>query len=378
MTGAKVIRSGSILFSLDHSIESHRLYKYLKSRGLFPLPVEGGTAEIVYQTSLKRPDLLILYHSPPDIEPNEICKILKGQIETQSILILVLDGKDEKVKKLEAFGLSADAYASRFLPVEELYAKVYSLLSIRELHLRLLESEKFAALGRLADRIAHEFRNPLTVIGGFAYRIRKKHPHDPLCQEYVGRIIREVHRLERIIDQITEFEMPARENGEYVDLVLLLREMADQFRAVVETIPGKSVKIEVPESDELPLIRASSTGMRTVFTNLFENAIEAIPEGRKGWIRVDAGMDVEEGILWLKIRDNGIGIPPEELSKVMDPFYTTKPYRIGLGLTLVYQHIRDLQGRVDIQSETGKGTVVTITLPMVLKAPLPPSRPAKP
>ena len=73
----------------------------------------------------------------------------------------------------------------------------------------------------------------------------------------------------------------------------------------------------------------------------------------------------------MKIQDNGTGIPPEELSKVMDPFYTTKPYRIGLGLTLVYQHIRDLQGRVDIQSEEGKGTTVILTFPMVLKAPLP-------
>ncbi len=366
-----MIRKENILFSYDHSLESQHLYKYMKDRGFSPFLVEGGTAEIIYQTSLKRPDLLILYDSPPEIDSHEICKILKGQIETQSILILVLDGKDAKVEKLEAFGLVADAYVSRFLPVEELYTKVYSLLSIRELQLQLLESEKFAALGRLADRIAHEFRNPITVIGGFAYRIKKKHLNDPVCQEYVSRIIKEVNRLERIIDQITEFETPAKEEYGYVDLIDLLRDIAEQFRAVIDATPGRKIDIEVPENNELPLIRASLQGLKNVFSNLLENAIEAIPEGRQGLIKVQAGMDVEEGILWMKIQDNGTGIPPEELNKVMDPFYTTKPYRIGLGLTLVYQHIRDLQGRVDIQSEEGKGTTVTITFPMVLKAPLP-------
>ncbi len=366
-----MIQRKNILFAHDHSIESEHFYKYLIDKGFSPYLIKGGSAEIIYQTSLKRPDLLILYDSPPDIDPHEICKILKGQIETQSILILVLDGKNKKVEKLEAFGLAADAYVSRFSPVEELYASVYSLLSIRELQLRLLESEKFAALGRLADRIAHEFRNPLTVIGGFAYRIKKKHPHDPLCQDYVGRIIKEVNRLERIVNQITEFETPAKESYEFVDLIAILQETAEQFKAVIDSMPGKDINITVPKNDEIPLIRASRQGVKSVFENLFENAIEAIPEGRKGTISVEAGMDVEEGILWMKVRDNGIGIPPEELGKVMDPFYTTKPYRIGLGLTLVYQHIRDLQGRVDIQSEEGKGTTITITLPMVLKAPLP-------
>ena len=366
-----MIRRKNILFSFDQSIESQHLYKYLKDRGFSPILVEGGTADIIYQTSLKRPDLLVLYDSPPDIDVHEICKILKGQMDTQSILILVLDGKDAKAEKLEGFGLAADAYASRFLPVEELYAKIYSLLSIRELQLQLLESEKFAALGRLADRIAHEFRNPLTVIGGFAYRIKKKKLNDPVCQEYVGRIIKEVNRLERIIDQVTEFEIPSKGDYEYVDLIELLREVAEEFKACIRKAPGREIEIEIPENAQIPLIHANRQGLQNVFKNLFENAVDAIPEGRKGHIRVLTGMDVGEGILWIKVKDNGIGIPPEELNKVMDPFYTTKPYRIGLGLALVYQHIRDMQGRVEIESEEGKGTTVTILLPLILKAPLP-------
>ena len=366
-----MIRRKNILFSFDQSVESRRLFNYLKERGFSPILVEGGTADVIYQTSLKRPDLVILYDSPPDIDVHEICKILKRQMETQSILILVLDGKDAKAEKLEIFGLAADAYVSRFLPVEELYAKVYSLLSIRELQLQLLESEKFAALGRLADRIAHEFRNPLTIIGGFAYRIKKKHPNDTLCQEYVNRIIKEVNRLERIIDQVTEFEVPAKGEYEYVDLIRLLRKVADEFKACLRKTPDKEIEFEIPENDQIPLIHASRQGLENVFKNLFENAVDAIPEGRKGRIQVVTGMDVEEGILWIQVKDNGIGIPPEELNKVMDPFYTTKPYRIGLGLTLVYRHIRDMQGRVEIESEEGKGTTVTLTLPLILKAPLP-------
>jgi len=366
-----VIRRKNILFSFDQSIESQHLYKYLRDRGFSPVLVEGGTAEIIYQTSLKRPDLLILYDSPPDIDVHEICKILKGQMETQSIIILVLDGKDTKAEKLATFGLTADDYVSRFLPVEELYAKIYSLLSIRDLHLQLLESEKFAALGRLADRIAHEFRNPLTVIGGFAHRIKKKHPNDPTCQEYVSRIIKEVNRLERIVDQVTEFEVSTVGQYEYLDLIKLLKELAEEFTACMRGVPERDITIDIPENAQIPLIHASRQGMKNVFKNLFENAVDAIPEGRKGLIQVFTGMDVEEGILWVKVKDNGIGIPPEELDKVMDPFYTTKPYRIGLGLTLVYRHIRDMQGRVKIESEEGKGTTVTLMLPLILKAPLP-------
>ncbi len=366
-----MIRRKNILFSFDQSIESRHLYKYLKDRGFSPTTVEGGTADIIYQTSLRRPDLVVLYDSPPEIDVHEICKILKGQVETQSILILVLDGKDAKADKLETFGLAADAYVSRFLPVEELYAKIYSLLSIRELQIQLLESEKFAALGRLADRIAHEFRNPLTIIGGFAYRIKKKHPNDAVCQEYIERILKEVRRLERIIDQVTEFEIPVKGDYVYLDLIRLLREVAGEFEACLRKTPNRVVTIEVPENDQIPLIRASREGMRNVFKNLFENAIDAIPEGREGRIQVLTEMDIEEGLLWIQVKDNGVGIPPEELDKVMDPFYTTKPYRIGLGLTLVYRHIRDMQGRVEIESEEGKGTTVTLTLPLILKAPLP-------
>jgi len=366
-----MIRRKNILFSFDQSIESQHLYKYMKDRGFSPILVDGGTAEIIYQASLKKPDLLVLYDSPPDIDPHEVCKVLKGQIETQGILILVLDGKNTKVEKLEAFGLAADDYVSRFLPVEELYTKIYSLLSIRDLQLQLLESEKFAALGRLADRVAHEFRNPLTVIGGFAYRIKKKHLNDPVCQEYISRIIKEVNRLERIIDKVTEFEAPSKGEYDYIDLIVLLQEVADRYKSLIDAIPGREIDIEIPQNDQIPLVHANPQGLRNIFSNLFENAVEAIPNGRKGLIKVQTGMDVEEGILWIKVKDNGIGIPPEELDKVMDPFYTTKPYRIGLGLTLVYQHIRDLQGRVDIESEEGKGTTVTITLSMILKAPLP-------
>jgi len=366
-----MVRRKKILFSHDHSVESQRLYRYLLTQRFSPRLVEGGTAEIICQASQTCPDLLILYDSPPDIDPHEVCKILKAQVETQGMLILVLDGETGQDEKLESFGLVADAYASRFAPVEELYARIYSLLSLRGLQLRLVESEKFAALGRLTDRIAHEFRNPLTVIGGFAHRIRKKHGEDPLCQDYIGRIIKEVSRLERIIDQLTEFELPPRESFGYVDLIALLQDIARHFRTIISRNRRKTITIKIPENHLLPLIRANREGMRHVLKNLFENALEAIPEDREGWIRVEAGMDVTEGILWMTVRDNGIGIPPGELDKVMDPFYTTKPYRMGLGLTLVYQHIRNLQGKVDIQSEAGAGTTVTITLPMIIKAPLP-------
>jgi signal transduction histidine kinase len=366
-----MVHRKNILFSFDHSVEGQNLLGYLKERGFNPHIVEGGTADIIYQTSLKRPDLVILFDSPPEIESHEICKILKGQIETQSILLMVLDGETLKSQKLTAFGLAADTYISRFLPVEELYAKIYSLLSIRDLQLQLLESEKFAALGRVADRIAHEFRNPLTIIGGFAYRIKKKHPADPVCQDYISRIIKEVSRLERIIDQVADFEISSKEAYEFIDLVVLLQEIRKEFSAIKLLVPEGNVRIEVPENDQIPLIRANRQSLKSVFTNLIENALDAIPKGRKGLIRIETGMDIEEGILWINLKDNGTGIPPEELNKVMDPFYTTKPYRIGLGLTLVYQHIRDIGGRVDFESEEGKGTMVRITLPMILKAPIP-------
>jgi len=370
-----MIRRRNILFAYDRSGESHRLYTYLKKRGLSPQLVEGGTAEIIYQTSIKHPDLLILYDSPPEIEPREVCKILKGQIDTQSILILVLNGKEEKDEKLAAFGLAADAYVSRLLPVEELYAKIYSLLTVRELQLQLLESEKFAALGRLADRIAHEFRNPLTVIGGFAHRIKKKHPNDPICQDYVARILKEVTRLERIIDQVTEFEAPSKGKPEYIDLIILLQEIAEELHRRPST-SSKKVEIVIPENDRIPLVYANRLGLKNIFTHLLENALDAIPEAKKGRIEIQTGLDTEEGILWIKIKDNGIGIPPDVLNKVMDPFFTTKPYRIGLGLTLVYQLVRDTQGRIEVESEEGRGTTVTILLPLILKAPLP--RPTSP
>jgi len=228
------------------------------------------------------------------------------------------------------------------------------LRSTRE---KLVHAERLAALGRLSQGVAHEVRNPVTVIGGFARRLKKELVASETAQRGLDVILAEAERLERMVSDIEDFcKLPAPSPGK-VDLARLLERVLQGFS---DWMDRRSIVTEVLSEGLACHAWADEKLLEVACRNVIQNAVEAMPEG--GRIEIEL-KTVDKGLA-LMFRDTGPGIPPESLPYVFEPFYTSRTRGSGLGLTKVHRIVCDHGGDVNISSVVGKGTEVLITLPI--------------
>lgn len=226
----------------------------------------------------------------------------------------------------------------------------------RQLQKQLLRADRLAALGELAAGIAHDIRNPLTSIRGFVQYLQKT--KDPLeLQEYAPLIIREVDGLNRIIGELLEFAKPYPPRYSLVQVNDLIQEVLSLVKTRAEK---QNTRIDLELDSSLPPIEADGEQLKQVLLNLVINACQAITV--QGIISFKTFKDSPD---WLTICviDNGVGISPENLEKVFDPFFSTKPAGTGLGLAVVQRIINGHKGEIGISSGPEKGTTVEIRLP---------------
>lgn len=226
----------------------------------------------------------------------------------------------------------------------------------RQLQKQLLRADRLAALGELAAGIAHDIRNPLTSIRGFVQYLQKT--KDPLeLQEYAPLIIREVDGLNRIIGELLEFAKPYPPRYSLVQVNDLIQEVLSLVKTRAEK---QNTRIDLDLDSSLPPIEADGEQLKQVLLNLVINACQAITA--QGVISFKTFKDSPD---WLTICviDNGVGISPENLEKVFDPFFSTKPAGTGLGLAVVQRIINGHKGEIGISSGPEKGTTVKIRLP---------------
>jgi PAS domain S-box-containing protein len=233
------------------------------------------------------------------------------------------------------------------------------------LQAQLVQSEKLAALGRFTANVAHEIRNPLTSIGGFARRLDKNIPEKTKEKEYAGFIISEVRRLEGILKKVLYYSKeitPQLEEfniHEILDMVLKIHE---------EICREKSISIKTSYGDVPPLL-IDETQVHEAVENIILNAIDSMPEG--GSLNIVTGREVRGGIpfVFVKISDSGAGIPQDKLNLIFEPFYTTKVTEkgTGLGLSITKKVIEDHGGYINAESSVGKGSSFTIFFPYKLQ-----------
>lgn len=226
----------------------------------------------------------------------------------------------------------------------------------RQLQKQVMRADRLAALGELVAGIAHDIRNPLTSIRGFVQYLQKtKDPQE--LQEYAPLIIREVDGLNRIIGELLEFAKPHPPRYRLVQVNGLIQEALSLIKARAEK---QGIRIDMELDPSMPSIEADGEQLKQVLLNLLINACQAIPgQGRI----VLTTATTSSGQLTISIIDDGVGIAPENLDKVFDPFFSTKPSGTGLGLAVVQRIMNSHGGDIEITSETGKGTTVTIQLP---------------
>ncbi|MBI5574899.1 MAG: GAF domain-containing protein [Deltaproteobacteria bacterium] len=243
-----------------------------------------------------------------------------------------------------------------------------ALENLRAMQSRLVQSEKLAALGEMAAKIAHEIKNPLTVIGGFAARLARKgqgeDPDGATYTRYTRIILKEAQRLERIIRQTLYFSrdvLPARRQ---IDLNDEIKEVLAMFR---EDLEEAGIHTDLNLSADLPSISVDPDQLRQVLWNLLSNAIQAMEEGGKLTVATrQATPDEGDGVVFL-IGDTGGGIPYDVVHNIFNPFFTTKTKGTGLGLPIVHTIVEKHGGTIQLDNREGKGVTFSVFLPRVPK-----------
>ena len=241
-----------------------------------------------------------------------------------------------------------------------------ALDTIRTTQDRLVQSEKLMALGEMAARIAHEIKNPLTAIGGFARRIASPPAGGGAhsFERYAQIILKEVERLERIINETLYFSREMVSAFRIVNLNVEIREVLWMFR---EEFEEAGISTVVDLSPDLPPISADPDQIRQVVWNLVSNAIQAM-EGSGVLTVVTHIADPAEGTgVVLEVSDTGGGIPHDVVHNIFNPFFTTKAKGTGLGLPIVHAIVEKHGGTIHLDNREGVGVAFSIFLPLFPK-----------
>jgi len=223
----------------------------------------------------------------------------------------------------------------------------------------LLRSEKLAAIGHLAASVAHEINNPLQAIGPILESMGEDiQAGDPVDARGVTLVMEQFERIRRIVRQLLEFARKDRE-----DLGLQALDLRNMLETVVslnhKLFQHKRLGLEL-QADELPPVFGSRDQLEQVFMNLTLNAEAAMTAG--GVLRISAWAEDRQVVI--QFADTGEGISPEDIGKVFDPFFSTKPTGTGLGLSVSYGIIQSHQGSIEVESQEKVGTTFTIRLPL--------------
>ena len=237
----------------------------------------------------------------------------------------------------------------------------------KELEEDLKRADRLAMVGTLAAGLAHEIRNPLGGIKGAAQLLKRSLDRDSSLLDFANIMIREVDRVDKLIEQLLDLSRPARLEltsvniHEVLDDVLLLETQA------VEQL---SIAVKKRFDPSLPPFRGDRAQLTQVFLNLVKNAFQAMNEG--GTLTITTRLETDfhirgEGsdrsrLIWVDIEDEGVGIKEEDLPHIFSPFFTTKNSGTGLGLAVCYRIVKEHGGLIRVESVEGKGTTFKISL----------------
>lgn len=236
---------------------------------------------------------------------------------------------------------------------------LHDISVVRTLEERLQRRERLAAMGEMVGRIAHEIRNPLGSVELFASLLRKDLANDPDRRRYAEHISTAVQSLDRLLTNLLAYTRPDCSRAEWHAPAPLVREA---LALAAHEIERAQIEPRLLLDDGVERIWCDATQMKQVLVNLILNAAQAMPNGGTLSIRIfrngSSGSDLK-----IAVSDTGTGIDPAHVSRVFDPFFTTRDEGTGLGLAIVHAIVEGHRGRVEVESMLGHGTTFTIILP---------------
>jgi two-component system, NtrC family, sensor histidine kinase HydH len=235
---------------------------------------------------------------------------------------------------------------------------IQDLREIRNLREKVRRSERLASLGRLAAGVAHEIRNPLSSIRGFAQYFVKRFSGQSEEEGYASVMVKEVDRLNRVITELLDFAGPKEPHRELQSLEAIVEHT---LKLLAPDLAAHGVKVERGYDAGIKPVSVDRDRISQVFLNIILNAIESMDQGGK--MRIMLNGRSSPPAVEISIADTGAGIPPADLEKVFEPFFSTKRKGTGLGLAIVHQIVESHGGTIRAESVAGKGTTFRIYLP---------------
>jgi signal transduction histidine kinase len=353
-----MVEKKSKILIVDDAVDTVELLrKRFHSEGYDTAEANDGE-EALQKVEQYHPDLIVLDVMMPKLDGYEVCRRLKADENTKYVPVLMLTAKGEIENKVKGLEIGADDYLPKPFDYKELSARVKSLLSIKEAREKLVEEEKSEAMEKMMDEVAHEIRNPLASIGGFAKRVYDKLPGGDPNKKYMEMIMDDVLKLEDMVKQLIELKTVAICYLESTDINDVIIEAIELYE---EELAEKGIVVKTELMDNPPLISGDKEQLKVAISNLIKNSIEAMQESPKV---LKIATSISDGRLVIEVSDTGKGIPKDKLKSIFHPFYTSKIYGPGLGLTFTLKIIQQHRGTISVESEPGKGTMFTIRLPV--------------
>jgi two-component system, NtrC family, sensor kinase len=236
-----------------------------------------------------------------------------------------------------------------------------AMVELRDKQTMLLQAEKLSAMGNMAGALAHEIRNPLSVIVGYVEDILQDLPPPETLHKVLEAVRRSAVRCQELMDNLLSFARRPKESEPF-----LLKDALEETLTLVRMSAKMSQVQCLLDVRATPTIVARRTEIQQIFINLMSNAVDAMPKG--GTLTVILDEDHTAGKDWVKVsvQDTGTGIPEDARKRIFEPFFTTKPIGkgTGLGLSIVQDIVRNCQGVLEVVSELHKGTTFVVYLPL--------------
>ncbi len=234
---------------------------------------------------------------------------------------------------------------------------IRDVTDIRQMENEITKSRHLSSIGSLAAGVAHEIRNPLSSIKGFAVYFKEKLSGNKEDEQTADVMVAETERLNRVISQLIEFAKPLelkKESAHFLDVV------RHAIKLIDADAKKNKISIDVDIAADIPVLEIDSDKIKQVLLNIFLNALEAMKDGGNLRIKTERGADN----VTVTISDTGIGIEKTDLPRIYDPYFTSKPAGTGLGLAIVQKFMEAHGGRIKVESVAGKGTKVILCFPL--------------
>ncbi|MBI5204473.1 MAG: HAMP domain-containing protein [Nitrospirae bacterium] len=368
----EIEQCGVILLDKDKDLFIHRFPAFgLNQEQIANIRISKENFIDIYRSSNRRP--LTLNDNTSALPFGEIDK----NLNVKNLMLIWIRQKGELLGAIRAANKKSGDFSeedSRILgilannvSVALENAKLYENLrkqmaELKEAQEQLVQAAKLAAIGELASNIAHEINNPLTSILGYSELIKEETDINNIMRD-IEVIEKESLRARDIVHQLLEF---SRKRPLEIKEIQINDIMSEVLALAAVPLKDSNIKLSKFYGD-IPLIEGDANQLKQVFLNVINNAIFAMQGG--GSLGVTTAMMANDNV-HIEIHDTGKGIPKEILQRIFEPFFTTKQEKgTGLGLSVSYKIIQSHNGRIDVESEEGRGTKFTIVLPVSVKQP---------